>query len=86
MIKGVEKKIIVVNNTESEQFEQAVFILKNANNIPQKNVVKECERMMYLHTHVNDWHEKEKIWKRRCIVAMVSSILFFSLMLIVAFN
>lgn len=49
MIKGVGKKIIMLNNTDSEMFEQAIFILKPEGKTPYKNIVKECERMMNCH-------------------------------------
>ncbi len=49
MIKGVGKKVIMLNNTDSEMFEQAIFILKPEGKTPYKNIVKECERMMNCH-------------------------------------
>lgn len=49
MIKGVGKKIIMLNNTDSEMFEQAIFILRPEGKTPYKNIVKECERMMNCH-------------------------------------
>ena len=49
MIKGIGKQIILMNNTESEVFEQAIFILRSQEKMPYKSIVKECERMMNNH-------------------------------------
>lgn len=49
MIKGVGKQIILLNNTDSDIFEQAIFILRSGGKIPYKDVVKECEKMMNNH-------------------------------------
>ncbi len=49
MIKGVGKQIILLNNTESDIFEQAIFILRSGGKVPYQDVVKECEKMMNSH-------------------------------------
>ncbi len=49
MIKGVGKQIILLNNTDSDIFEQAIFILRSGGKIPYKDMVKECEKLMNNH-------------------------------------
>ena len=64
MIKGVGKKVIMLNNTDSEMFEQAIFILRPEGKTPYKNIVKECERMMNCHLsprHDQSVHNRRRI-------------------------
>ena len=46
MIKGVGRRIILLNNTESDLFDQAIFILKQEKNASNQDIIKECERMI----------------------------------------
>ncbi len=63
MIKGVGKQIVLLNNTESEIFEQAIFILKPGNKTPHQDIVKECERMMHHHIMANREPFQRNWWK-----------------------
>ena len=63
MIKGVGKKIIMLNNTDSEMFEQAIFILRPEGKTPYKNIVKECERMMNCHLSPNRDRNSKNGWR-----------------------
>ena len=76
MIKGVGKKIVLLNNTESEIFEQAIFILRANDGVRHEDIIKECERMMNLHVNGKQYVKDNKIWKMGCIF-----LLFFSLAL-----
>ena len=49
MIKGIGRQIILLNNTESEIFEQAIFILRANGKTTHGKVLKECERMINVH-------------------------------------
>ncbi len=46
MIKGVGRRVILLNNTESELFDQAIFILKQEKIASRQDIIKECERMI----------------------------------------
>ena len=63
MIKGVGKQIILLNNTESEIFEQAIFILRSGDKTAYKDVVKECEKM--INNHIREKRGKQPLnrWK-----------------------
>lgn len=48
MIKGVNKKIIEINNTDSLYFEKAVFYLRpNVSVLPEEISRRETERLTY---------------------------------------
>ncbi len=53
MIKGVGRRIILLNNTESELFEQAIFILRQQKSASNQDIIKECERMINQNIRVN---------------------------------
>ena len=63
MIKGVGKQIILLNNTENEFFEQAIFILRSGEKIVYKDVVKECEKMMNSHIREKRGKPVRNWWK-----------------------
>ncbi len=63
MIKGVGKQIVLLNNTESDIFEQAIFILRSGGKVPYKDVVKECERMMNNHIRAKRAKPPKNWWK-----------------------
>lgn len=49
MIKGIGKQIIQLVHTESDEFEQIIFILKPDHSSDHGKIVKECERIMHQH-------------------------------------
>ncbi len=63
MIKGVGKQIILLNNTESDIFEQAIFILRSGDKTVYKDVVKECEKMMNSHIREKRGKPVRNWWK-----------------------
>lgn len=63
MIKGVGKQIILLNNTDNELFEQAIFILKSGGKTPYKDVVKECEKMMNHHLRMRKGKADRNWWR-----------------------
>lgn len=75
MIKGVGKQIILLNNTESEIFEQAIFILKPDNKKSHQDIVKECERMMHHHIILNRKPLKRNWWKIGFFFFLISTII-----------
>ncbi len=52
MIKGIGRQVVMLNNTDSEIFEQAIFVLRANGKVSHGNMVKECERM--INAHVRD--------------------------------
>lgn len=69
MIKGCEKRVVWLRNTESELFEQAYFILSDAAYEKKKtegDVVSEAKRII-AQTPITGWWEEppEKNEKRR---------------------
>ena len=63
MIKGIGKQVVLLNNTDSEIFEQAIFILRRNNKIPHNDLVKECERMINTHIKLNKRGKEHDFWK-----------------------
>lgn len=63
MIKGVGKQIVLLNNTESDIFEQAIFILRSGGKVPYQDMVRECERMMNSHIHSKRRSLTRNWWK-----------------------
>ena len=63
MIKGIGKQVVLLNNTDSDIFEQAIFILRRNNKIPHTDMVKECERMINTHIRLNKRVKERNFWK-----------------------
>ncbi len=63
MIKGVGKQIILLNNTDSDIFEQAIFILRSGGKIPYQDVVRECEKMMNSHIKAKKSASARNWWR-----------------------
>lgn len=76
MIKGVGKQIIMLNNTDSAVFEQAIFILRSGTKHSNQDVVKECERIM--NTHIKSCKRGKSInwWKIGFFLSFAVSTLF----------
>ena len=76
MIKGVGKQIVLLNNTESDIFEQAIFILKTGGKIPYQSMVKECEKMISAHICHNSRKTKRNWWKIGFFLLLVIFVAF----------
>jgi len=63
MIKGIGRQVVVLNNTDSEIFEQAIFILKANGKVSRENMVKECERMINAHVRNRRRTAPRNYWK-----------------------
>ena len=47
MVKGISRQVILVNSSETDVFEQAIFILKeNAGIVTDEMLLKEAKRIM----------------------------------------
>ncbi len=46
MIKGINKKMIVVKNTGSKYFEEAHFIIRNGTDARERDIIKEASRIV----------------------------------------
>ena len=81
MIKGIGKQVVLLNNTESDVFEQAIFILRSGGKVPYQNMVKECERMINSHVRTkkrnvqNGWKAGFFMMLAICIVLTVTLII-----------
>ncbi len=75
MIKGVGKRIVLLNNTDSELFEQAIFILRSDEKQKREDLVKECERIMNLYMSGRRHHSKSNGWKKAFYLLLITSIL-----------
>ncbi len=75
MIKGVGKQIVLLNNTDSDIFEQAIFILRSGGKVPYQDMVKECERMMNSHINAKKHFPAKNGWKVGFFVLLALAIL-----------
>lgn len=48
MIKGIGKQVVVLKNTGSELFEEAIFILKEGVSARKDDMIAECRRIISL--------------------------------------
>ena len=46
MVKGISKQVILVNPSETDLFEQAIFILKDTKGITDEMLLQEAKRMI----------------------------------------
>ncbi|MBQ7096002.1 MAG: hypothetical protein IJN80_06095 [Clostridia bacterium] len=84
MIKGVGKKIVLLNNTDSELFEQAIFILRSDEKQKREDLVKECERIMNLYMSGGRHQNKSNGWKKAFYLLLITStLLMIALLLII---
>ncbi len=75
MIKGVNKKIIEINNPESIYFEKAVFYLRpEVMELPQQVAEEEIERYI---SRLGISSQKRKSKNRYLIITLTLSTLFF---------
>ena len=64
MIKGINKRIIEVNDTGSEYFEKVLFIVKD-NNADLRRLKNEADRVVNAYFPKNDFVFKEGYLRRR---------------------
>ena len=79
MIKGCEKRVVWIRNTESETFDQAYFILSESAYEKKKSesdIVAEAKRIIGQAPITGWWEEPPKTKKRRLSSAS-SSLAFF---------
>lgn len=75
MIKGVGKQIVLLTNTDSDIFEQAIFILRSGGKVSSQDVVKECERMINNHIKGKKVHSSHNWWKTGFFIFLIVSII-----------
>lgn len=46
MLRGIGKRVVVLKNTDSDVFEEAIFIIKSNNKVCQKDILTECEKII----------------------------------------
>lgn len=63
MIKGIGKQIVLLTNTDSDIFEQAIFILRSGSKVSSQDVVKECERIMNSYIKSKKARPSHNWWK-----------------------
>ncbi|MBQ8894171.1 MAG: hypothetical protein IJ043_07155 [Clostridia bacterium] len=81
MIKGVGKQIVLLNNTDSDIFEQAIFILRSGDKVQYKDVVKECERMMNHHIKAQKEPPAHNWWK----IGFFASLALVAILILICF-
>lgn len=73
MIKGVNKQILEVTNTENPYFEKIIFFVKpEYNNLDRKKLQKEAETV----AAVTQKPPKARISRKRVIMVITNSVLF----------
>lgn len=80
MIRGIGKRVVVLKNTDSELFEEAIFIIKNEKNKSQKDILTECERIINLATPKKE--HKKIISKNILFITAIISFSIFSIILL----
>ena len=83
MIKGVNKKIIEINNPQSIYFEKAVFYLKpNVTRLPDSVANSEIERYVDM---LGLWNSQKRSHRKRniIIISSVSAILISALLILI---
>ncbi|HOF68916.1 MAG TPA: hypothetical protein PLF24_05535 [Ruminococcus sp.] len=69
MIKGVNKRIIEINNPQSIYFEKAIFYLKpNVSQLPDSIAQSEVQRYISLIGLETDYENKRKAFLRKTFV------------------
>ena len=79
MIKGCEKRVVWIRNTESETFDQAYFILSESAYEKKKSesdIVAEAKRIIG-QAPITGWWEEPSITKKRRLSSASSSLAFF---------
>ena len=46
MFKGVGRQVVVLRNTDSQIFEEAIFIIKDGAKVSKPDMLTECERII----------------------------------------
>ena len=46
MLKGVGRQVVVLKNTDSKIFEEAIFIIKDGAKFNKPDMITECERII----------------------------------------
>ena len=46
MFKGIGRQVVVLKNTDSDIFEEAIFILRDGTNASKTDMLTECERII----------------------------------------
>lgn len=82
MLRGVNKRIIEVNDTGSDMFEKALFIVKASSNMSDERLQKEAHRIIdsYFGTEKSSEHKgylryTEEKKKRRAVFAVLGGII-----------
>ena len=82
MLRGVNKRIIEINDTGSEIFEKAFFVVKNDNDLSESTLENEANRIML--TYFNKESQPHKGYlrytdlkkqRRKAVVITFSSVL-----------
>lgn len=82
MLKGVGKNVIVLKNTESDLFEEAIFILKTNDKVNKKDLIKECEKIINDNSRDKQSFSNSKSIKY-FLVGLILLFLTFSILLII---
>lgn len=65
MFKGVGRQVVVLKNTDSKIFEEAIFVLRDNAKASKSDMLAECERIIkanYMGSTVTARRKKVKLW------------------------
>lgn len=74
MFKGVERQVVVLKNTDSKIFEEAIFVLRDNAKAGKSDMLTECERIIkanYTGRTISVRRKKAKLWLYGALIAAV---------------
>ena len=80
MIKGIDRHVVVLKNTGSEIFEEAIFILKTTEKPDNKELIKECEKIIKDNSNEKNAEKNNKSIKY-FLWSIMTLLLIFSILL-----
>ncbi len=66
MFKGIGKQVVVLKNTDSKIFEEAIFIIRDGKKTNRDDMISECERII----REGSSHDRGVGGKRRTIMLL----------------
>ena len=85
MLRGIGKQVVVLKNTDSKLFEQAIFILRENGEVDKKDLLTECENIINNNSNKKIISNKIKSNKLIKILLLINIVLIsiFSVLLII---
>ena len=86
MLRGIGKRVVVLKNTDSDVFEEAIFIIKSDNKACRKDILAECEKIINGTCDSLNSKKKQKLKIISRISVLILSIGFLILTIILLIN